>query len=172
VVLTTVAFVATVVAAAIWDLRRRRIPNELTFGGVALGLMLRAPEGLVPLGEGLLGVGLALAIAVPLFALGGLGGGDAKLLAAVGAFMGPSRLAGALLLIALVGGVLATLWAARRGVVIPAMLNTLSIMKAWARGQRAPAHLTVASAGVVTIPYGVAIALGATVWWFWGKPLV
>jgi hypothetical protein len=86
--------------------------------------------------------------------------------------MGPARLFGALLLIALFGGVIATLWAGRRKVLIPALLNVVSILKAWAHGSRPANDMTVASAGATTIPYGVAIALGATVWWFWGTPLL
>ena len=94
--ITTGAFVAILVAAAVLDLRTGRIPNKLTLGGLVAGLLLRAFGGIEPLAHGVLGAGLALLIALPFFAVRALGGGDAKLLIVVGAFMGEGRLVGAL----------------------------------------------------------------------------
>ena len=74
--LTTVAFVATVGAAGILDLRTRRIPNRLTVGSLLLALVLRAVGGLDSLSEGLMGAGLGLAVGLALFAVRALGGGD------------------------------------------------------------------------------------------------
>jgi prepilin peptidase CpaA len=76
-------------AAAFIDARRRRIPNWLTFGLILSGLCRAAvvigPSGVGPALAGILAGG---AVPLILFALGALGGGDVKLLAGVGAWMG------------------------------------------------------------------------------------
>ena len=76
--------------ACLADLGWRRIPNVVTFGGAALALVTAAATGGVSafgLAAGGWLVGLLLFL--PLFALGGLGAGDVKLLAALGAWLGP-----------------------------------------------------------------------------------
>jgi prepilin peptidase CpaA len=169
--MTSGAFVLIVVAAAAMDLRYRRIPNLLTVSGLSVALVMRGIQGTDPLIDGVIGAGVAALVSLPLFAVGALGGGDGKLLIAIGGFMGPARLAGALLLIALVGGVMGLLDAYRRGILFPVILNCLDLVKHWATFGRRGRRVALASPGAVTIPYGVAIALGAIVWWFWGVPV-
>jgi prepilin peptidase CpaA len=169
---TSVFFVAMLVLAAALDLATRRIPNWLVFGGGACALALRAGAGVGSVWEGLLGVSLAFGLTLPLFAVGALGGGDAKLLMAVGAFMGPGRLVGALLVIAIVGGIIALLFSAGRGVLLPALLNARAMLGSWLRLGRRGADASTPAPSAATIPYGLAIAIGAVVWWFWGGPLL
>ena len=71
-----------ILVAVVWDVRERRIPNALTVTGLVLAIVLRLLEGQEALLAGLAGLVLAVLVALPLVALGGLGGGDAKLLAA------------------------------------------------------------------------------------------
>jgi prepilin peptidase CpaA len=170
--ITTGVFVGILVAAAFLDVRTGRIPNTLTLGGLIAGLLLRAFEGIEPLAHGVLGAGLALLIALPFFALRALGGGDVKLLIVVGAFMGEGRLVGALLLIAVLGGLIAIVESVRRGVIVPVVLNSVDMMKRWATLGRKGVQRSLSSPGAVSIPYGVAIALGAIGWWFWGGNLL
>jgi prepilin peptidase CpaA len=169
-VIVSVAFVALLVTAAVSDLRERRIPNWLTVGGVLTALALRAPDGGSALLAGALGAMLALIVSVPFFSLGALGGGDTKLLLAVGAFMGPERLVGALLAISLLGGAIAVLDASRRGMLRPVLANCFDVVRSWFGGGREVPR--IGSAGALTIPYGVAIAAGALGWWFWGVSVV
>ncbi len=166
--ITTGAFVAILVIAACSDVRSGRIPNALTLGGLTSGLLFRAFGGFEELAHGLLGAGGAFLIALPFFAVGALGGGDTKLLVVVGAFMGEGRLVGALLLIAVLGGVIAVAEAVRRGVIVPVVLNSLDLIKRWATLGHKGVQRSLASPGAVSIPYGVAIAIGAIAWWFWG----
>ena len=99
---------AVVVPAAVIDYRTRRIPNALTLPAIGAGLLSW------PLTDGVgtffrvLGlVVLLLAVGFGLYAVGILGGGDAKLLAAIAALTGPGFTFEALLWTALFGGAVA-----------------------------------------------------------------
>jgi prepilin peptidase CpaA len=169
---TTIGFLLVMGTAAGYDLATRRIPNWLVLGGTLLALTLRGLQGFDLFWDGLWGCGLAFAITLPLFALGALGGGDAKLIMTVGAFMGASDLVGALLVIAVVGGIIALLYSASRGVALPVILHSWEMLKSWFTLGRQGRLRAGESAGGLTIPYGLAIAIGAILWWFWGDALV
>jgi len=75
--------------AAISDLRTRRIPNKLTVPVFALGLIYQVSfSGWSGLGEGLLGFAVGFGTLFVLWMIGGGGGGDVKLMGALGAWMG------------------------------------------------------------------------------------
>lgn len=165
---TTTGLVLIAGAGAWFDLRERRVPNALTVGGLAAGLILGALGGWGGLGAAVAGAGIAFLVALPVFLAGGFGGGDVKLLVAVGAFLGPSELPAALISIAIVGGLMAALEVVRQGAVRRTLMNVWLILTSlghgtfsrWKhRGSNEP--LTVDAAGAVTVPYAVAIALGA-----------
>jgi prepilin peptidase CpaA len=90
------------------DVTSGRVPNALTYTGALVGLVLNAVVR--PSGIGLWPAALGLAVGFgPLFVVylaGGLGGGDVKLMGAVGAFLGPYAAAYALLYACLTGAVL------------------------------------------------------------------
>src|SRR5688572_30840223 len=78
------------VIAVIWDLSTRRIPNVLTFGAALAGFLLHAyAAGWSGLGLAVAGWAVGVAFFFPIFALGGMGAGDVKLLGALGAWLGP-----------------------------------------------------------------------------------
>ena len=169
---TTIVFVAAMGMAAVSDLRSRRIPNRLTAGSLVLALVLRGITGLGPLLDGLAGAGLALAVGLLLFVLGGFGGGDAKLLVVVGAFLGFEPTVGALLLIGVLGGLLGIFEAVRRRAILPAAYNAAGMMRRWVSFGRRGEGRTLESPGALAVPYGLAIATGAVIWWFWGVPVL
>lgn len=84
-------------AAAIWDLRTGLIPNPLVAAGAVVALVLivasAAPMGGIAVAKALLmmvaGAVLVSLVPVILYRLDGIGGGDVKLLAVVGAALGP-----------------------------------------------------------------------------------
>src|SRR6266481_138857 len=96
--------VVLVIAVAI-DIRSRRIPNWLSLPFLAIGLVLSALRGGLPGFErSAEGVGLAVVVAGVLCYLRGMGMGDLKLFAAVGAWIGPGQLVVALVATGIAGG--------------------------------------------------------------------
>jgi prepilin peptidase CpaA len=160
------AFLALLAAAAILDLRDRRLPNALTVGGVAAGVLLDAAlvRGLPS--AALVGAALGVGVGFPLFALGAVGAGDAKLFAAVGAFLGPVGLLMAALYGAVAGGILAIVGPVRRGTILPVLLDARNLLIHYVTLGRHGERRAVGAPGAVTIPYGVAIAAGALAAWF------
>lgn len=164
--IASIAFAAVMAAAGIWDLAQRRIPNALVVSGLALGAGIRFLVSGPSLIEGLLGATLALALTFPLFALRAMGGGDVKLFAVTGIFLGPVGFFAALLLSALAGGAIGLFTALRGGVILPVLQRTRDLgVNALTLG-RAGERLTLDSPGAITVPYGAAIAMGSLIVWF------
>jgi prepilin peptidase CpaA len=106
--LVTMVIAVGMGAAAVIDLRTRRIPNILTATLAAVGIGLAAAGfGRIGLGAALLGCLLGLAFMLPGHIFGATGAGDVKLLAAAGALLGPTDTIYAFLYTAIAGGVLA-----------------------------------------------------------------
>ena len=103
-----------IVAALLSDFRLRRIPNAWTYPGLLAGfglsLLAGAAAVLAALGGALVAGGLFLMLS--LISRGGLGLGDVKLAAALGAFVGPQGAVDLVLVTAVAGGLLAWLWLA------------------------------------------------------------
>ncbi len=164
----TLALLALTVAAVVWDLRTRRIPNVLTATGLLLALGLRAFQGPGAVAAGVLAALLAFALAAPLVLAGAMGAGDAKLLAAIGAFVGPAGLPVALLVTAIAGGVLALAAAARRGALGETLAHArdLVVPPRAAREEPRIPRRTLETPGALAVPYAVAIAAGALAGWW------
>ncbi|HZK83030.1 MAG TPA: A24 family peptidase, partial [Humisphaera sp.] len=90
--------------AAIGDLRERRIRNWLTVAIMLTGLARSfAPAHGVAPGGAILGMLTGFGITFILFAMGAIGGGDVKLMAGVGAWLGPAATLGVFALEAIIG---------------------------------------------------------------------
>ena len=161
----TISIIALAILAAWSDIRTRRIPNALTFTGFVVALALRALAGFDDVTAGLLGALLAFGVSVPLFVARGLGAGDVKLLTACGAFLGPGRLLNALLITAIVGGLMALIAIVRQGALVRTIRNCGNIVLATFSPARRADLPTLSSRGAITIPYGVPIAIGAVLAW-------
>jgi len=87
------------VAAAVCDLSRGKVYNWLTYPAVVVGLALAAARGAAAgdvwdgLTDGVLGFGFGFGVLFVAYVVGGMGGGDVKLMAAVGALVGWNGLA-------------------------------------------------------------------------------
>ena len=170
--LSAIGLVLTVAFGAAFDVGTRRIPNYITVGGFAVALVLRASTGGIDaVVGGLLGALLAFLLTFPLFMLRSMGGGDVKLLTAVGAFLGPYSTFIALLATALVGGVLAIAVSIHYRRLGTSLAGTFTVVRGLAlkaiSGGEVDAVPTLETEGAVTVPYGVAIAVGAVIGLLW-----
>jgi prepilin peptidase CpaA len=161
-----VILVIFVCTAAWWDATASRIPNELTMLGLAAAFILRAPLGVDSLLQGVGGLGLAFGVGLVLYGLRAIGGGDVKLLAGVGAFLGSADVMGALGLIAVLGAGYALLSVTWRGLLPLLVFNTFELVKSWLTLGRAGPMRKLESPNALTIPYGIPIAMGTLIWWF------
>ncbi len=113
------------VVATFTDLRSRRIPNWLALPFLLAGIVVSPwrPDwhadsrgfGWHGLGQSFAGLGLSVLIYGLLFWMGGMGAGDVKLGAAIGAWIGPAQALFALLVTAMAGGIMVLCWAAFGG---------------------------------------------------------
>jgi prepilin peptidase CpaA len=160
VLMTLVA--ALLVWGAVTDVRTARIPNRLVLAGLVLApIAALAHGGLAGLGAALAAAGIALGIGFAGFALGAIGGGDAKFLMVGAALVGLPQLFPYLLAAAALGGLLAVgtiLWHRRS---IEATVMTVDLAKNMATLGRQGYRGRLGDEGRLAVPYGVAIAGGA-----------
>ena len=145
-------FLALVAYAAVSDLLTMQIPNWLSLALVAAFAAFALAGGL-PWDAALMHVAaavLVLTVCFTMFALGWIGGGDAKLAAATALWLGFSSLLEYLLIAAVAGGLLTVVILVLRACPLP------SAALAWAWLSRLHQRKN-------GIPYGVALALAALV---------
>jgi len=166
-VTSVVALLIGLVACAI-DVRTRRIPNALTFASAGAALLFHVTTGgsvglLTAAGGWTVGVAIFF---VP-FALGGLGGGDIKLLGALGAWLGPTDAVWLALYTAVVGGVLALFVALAHGYLRQALSNIWLLLAHWrVAGVRPLGEVSLAGSSGPRLAYAVPVFLGTliTIW--------
>jgi prepilin peptidase CpaA len=153
-------------ALAMWiawgDLKTRRIPNYLTLGTAVAGLAFNfMDQGLPGLVYGIQGMLLGFAFLILPYLWGGMGAGDVKALAALGAWLGPKLTVFLFCYMGIAGGVIALGYLAWQGILwqkIKAgwvcLLNRVLCQPAGVSPPQNPAKLNTG------IPYGVAIAVG------------
>jgi prepilin peptidase CpaA len=128
--------VVVLVVATTTDLRWRRIPNWLTGPFLAAGFAVSGwLHGWHGLGQSAEGMTLGLVAYGILFWLGGMGAGDVKLCAAIGAWIGPGQLLIAMILTALAGGLMALAWAVWSGFSKELLADTGNLVVTGVRGQ-------------------------------------
>jgi len=152
------------ITAGVTDWRHRRIPNWLTMAGLAAGFLLHGVDVLAPLQ----GAGLALAIHLPLFALRALGGGDVKLMAALGAIAGWRAWLTIFVFSAVLGGVWALALAIRHKALRQTLHRTAGIVSEISQGQTPQANLDDSQA--LKIPRGVIVAIAVALWAITQRP--
>jgi prepilin peptidase CpaA len=165
--------VLVALTGAITDVRSARIPNRLTYTAVLVALILRAVLlGVAGLKSGAFGMLAAGGLFLLLFVLGAMGGGDMKLMAAVGAWVGSDEVMMLILAAALAGGVLAIGRIIFRNVLGETLKNTIRlIFFRFTSGLQPHPELNVQAPESQRVPFGVAIAVGAlscagnAIWW-------
>lgn len=153
------------VVAGVSDLRFRRIPNWLNVSGLLLGIVLNsATRGWSGAGSSLLGAGVGLLLLLPLAAVGGMGMGDVKFIAALGAFLGLRNLITALVLGVLANflmAVVAVIWKRR---VLETARNLARILAAMAALRLPGPELTLENPRLLKVPFGVAMAVAVIIY--------
>lgn len=144
------------------DVREHRLPNRLTFlaagMGAGMNLYLHGPDGLLFAAEGWLAGFLAL---LPLYLFAGMGGGDVKLMAGLGAFLGPKATVVAACLAVLAGGLLGAAVILRHGGG-SAFFKRYRLMLQTAILQQEMRYIPPPAGDPARLPiaYAIAIALG------------
>ncbi len=162
---------ATLAVAAVIDGTKLKVPNWLTFPFVISGWLF---SGLVFGWEGLawslVGTAVGLGLLLPLYAIGGMGAGDVKLLAGVGAWLWGTVTFYAFCASAVVGGAIALAMVLYRGTWQRHRYQFLAIL-----GEvftvRNPTKLAALAAerksSMLLLPYGIPIAIGSIAYFIW-----
>jgi len=139
------ALLAMLVALTAIDLERQLLPDVITLPGILAGILGNLATGRVSWAGSLLGivVGGGLFLIIILASGGGMGAGDMKLAAMLGAFLGWQVVLLSILLAVVVGGVLA-----------------VGLMASGLRSRKDP------------IPFGPFLATGGAVGLFWGERML
>jgi len=144
---------------SVTDLRRRRIPNAVTLPACAAGLLLGLVRGgLRGLESAALGTLAGFGLLVVPALLGWVGAGDAKLLAALGAFLGPAGVLEAAVYGTLAGGIAGLAVLVRSGQAREGLKSLVLAGLAASSGGKA-----VVPEGRAAIPYGPFLVLGGLV---------
>lgn len=160
--------VIVLAVACFMDLRSRRIPNWLVLpflvAGVAVSAWLQGRSGIE---HSLEGVGLGLLIYGFLFWMGGMGAGDVKLSAAIGAWIGPYQLFIALILTGIAGGIMVLCWAAMGGFLKELFTGTGDLIFSWRRRkQNRDLEPALSNPLKRKMAYAPAIAIGTLISFF------
>jgi len=166
----SIVILAGLLLLAAWqDIRSYRIPNLLVLlgagGGVLLNTLLPYDAGGLGFLSSVLGLCIGLISLLPLYLLRAMGAGDVKLMAMVGAFVGPAAMLSVTLYVLLAGGVLAIGLLLLRGRFVQVMDNLrlmLLLKMAKSPDWRLPVDATVTQFHH-KLPYGIAIASGTII---------
>lgn len=153
-----------VAQAAVTDLALRKIPNVLIISGLLIAAVLQAMAGSLALwlSTWLAGLLAGFCLFLPLYLLRAMAAGDVKLMAMVGAFVGPLTALHVALLAYLAGGVMAVLMLLWRGRWRPAARNLAAVLQPWCARLLGVPLVPVPRTAITSVggmPYGVAIAV-------------
>ncbi|MHB8389055.1 MAG: A24 family peptidase [Acidobacteriaceae bacterium] len=150
------------------DLRSCRIPNWLVLPFLVTGVGVSGwMQGWHGVGQSFLGIGLGALVLGFLCWMGGMGMGDMKLCAAVGAWIGPAQLMVALVVMAMAGGIMALCWAIGGGFVGELLDGAGDLIFGLRkRGLRPHPELILDNPLTRKMPYAPAIAIGTLISFF------
>ena len=166
--LPQVAAMLVAAVACITDLRSRRIPNVLTFTAAGLAIVFHLVFSGPAAGAFSVAAWFAgVALFFPVFAVGGLGAGDLKLVGAVAAWLGSPWLAlWVVLYSAIAGGIMGIVVALASGYSKAAFGNIWFILMSWRTGVATVPGMTLEEAPGPKLAYALPIAVGTglTIW--------
>ncbi len=152
---------------------KRTIPRSLTILAAILGLLYQGAIAFLPpgLGAGILLASLAAGVAgllvgLLLFSLGALGGGDAKLISALGFILGWSLWVRSMTIAILCAGAIGLLRAVISGRLLELLRNMRELAGWIHRERRAHPMLNIQNSSAIRSPFAVALAIGV-LWVLW-----
>ena len=159
---------------AVWnDIKNRLIPNKIVLSGSLVGVVLNTlinsgsglfndPFGGLGILMAMAGLGAGLFIMLPLYALHAMGAGDVKLIAMIGAFLGPLAIIKVALLSMVAGGLLALIVALWKGVLQQVLENLHHIFMQNLMRTLSGEGVRISAPQVPTVKlaYAIAIATG------------
>ena len=149
---STIVLLVATLAAAVTDLRARRIPNALTAATALAAVVLHLSQGAGPELSALAAMVVAFVLGSFAYSAGWFGGGDVKLIAACCGVVGFPGAMSFVLDVLVAGGVLALVTAALSGRLVALVRSTAAVA---ARGT---------ATEKTVLPYGIAIAAGSVVY--------
>jgi prepilin peptidase CpaA len=157
-----------VAVATITDLRSRRIPNWLVLPFLLAGIVVSGwLHGWSGVGHSFAGIALGGLLFGILAFMGGMGMGDVKLCAAIGAWIWPGQLITALVLTGIAGGIMALCWAAAGGFLGELFSGAGNLVFGFRkRGLKPDPELNLGNPRARKMPYAPAIAIGTLVSFF------
>ena len=167
---------AVLVIAAVIDGWKLKVPNWLTFPFVMAGWAYSALWfGWAGLGWSLMGTGVGLLLLLPAYAIGGMGAGDVKLLAGVGAWMWGTVTFYAFCVSAVVGGLLAVamvLYSRKIGHHKAQFFSILTEIMVLRNPEELSKIAAERKSSMMLLPYGIPIAIGTIAYFAWAGMLV
>jgi prepilin peptidase CpaA len=150
------------------DFRFRIIPNRLTLPAICLGFALHfASSGWQGLLFACLGLVVGFGLMLLPYLIGGMGAGDVKLLAALGALVGAYAILNVFLYATIVGGALAILVALRSKRLTKSLVNLVYIVTGFFLCRSLSTTAGVVDT-TIKVPYGIAIGTGAFLYLLFG----
>ncbi|MCD4728078.1 MAG: A24 family peptidase [Pirellulales bacterium] len=167
---------AILVLAAVIDGWKLKVPNWITFPLVIGGWVYSAAFfGWEGLGWSLLGTVVGLALLLPAYAIGGMGAGDVKLLAGIGAWVGSANTLYAFCVSAVVGGAIAigmVLWQRDWHHHFKQFWNISSEIMEIRDPNALSAIAAERKSAMLLLPYGIPIAIGSIAYFYWAGMLL
>ncbi len=156
------AILVFVVTAAICDVGWKKIPKALTVTGLIAGLIFHWFHG-----DALSAAGTALigfVVGVALFSLGAIGGGDLKLIGALGAMLGFALWVRAMEMAIYMAAAMAVIQVIRHQAVRQTVSNMCVIVRwLFTSGWRAHPTINVNNPSLIRSPFGLSVAIGTAI---------
>lgn len=157
---------------AAWiDGKELRVPNWLTYPMILAGLVYSTcVGGWAGLGDGLLGMVVGLLTLLPLYAVGGMGAGDVKLMAGIGAWLGAVVTFWAFAVTVVVGAVMAVIMVMWKKDWEKHYVNFYVILTEWLTIRNPEELAAIAKERKPTmllLPYGIPICIGSIAYFFY-----
>jgi len=161
----SVVLYGVITVCALTDILHGKIYNRVTYPAIGIGLLLGLLTGFMMLKASLIGLLVGFILYFLVFMMGGFGGGDVKLMTAVGALMGYPFVLYASFYSALVGGVISLGVIIWKGRFLKTLRNIFSVLFSYPLSLLFPGvePVSLNPENSTRIPYGFAICLG-TLW--------